>query len=120
MITENLSTLKIHKLTQAQYDRELAAGRIDATALYLTPDEGTQNDIYVQNKEPLNAKEGALWVDLDEEGNAGSGSGSGAVAGSIASDEDILELVMEMGYINPVVNNSNQVYTDNKNNVYIL
>lgn len=39
MITENLSTLKIHKLTQAQYDRELEAGNLDATALYLTPDE---------------------------------------------------------------------------------
>lgn len=39
MITENLSTLKIHKLTQAQYERELEAGRIDASALYLTPDE---------------------------------------------------------------------------------
>lgn len=39
MITENLSTLKIHKLTQAQYDRELEAGRIDPSALYLTPDE---------------------------------------------------------------------------------
>lgn len=39
MITENISTLKIHKLTQAQYDRELAAGNIDETALYLTPDE---------------------------------------------------------------------------------
>lgn len=39
MITENLSTLKIHKLTQTQYDRELEAGRIDENALYLTPDE---------------------------------------------------------------------------------
>lgn len=39
MITENVSTLKIHKLTQAQYDRELAAGTIDVTALYLTPDK---------------------------------------------------------------------------------
>ena len=39
MITENLSTLKIHKLTQAQYDRELAAGRLDENALYLTPNE---------------------------------------------------------------------------------
>lgn len=39
MITENLSTLKIHKLTQAQYDRELEAGNIDENALYLTPDE---------------------------------------------------------------------------------
>lgn len=39
MNTENLQTLKIHKLTQAQYDRELQAGNIDANALYLTPDE---------------------------------------------------------------------------------
>ena len=39
MITENLSTLKIHKLTQEQYDREFDNGRIDETALYLTPDD---------------------------------------------------------------------------------
>ena len=39
MLTENLSTLKIHKLTKAQYDRESAAGRLDENALYLTPDE---------------------------------------------------------------------------------
>ena len=39
MITENLSTLKINKLTQAQYDRALEAGNIDVNALYLTPDE---------------------------------------------------------------------------------
>lgn len=38
MITENLSTLKIHKLSQAQYERESAAGRIDENALYLVPD----------------------------------------------------------------------------------
>lgn len=39
MITENLSTLKIHKLTKEQYDRELKAGNIDETSLYLTPEE---------------------------------------------------------------------------------
>lgn len=39
MITENLSTLKIHKLTQAQYDRELALENINETELYLTPYE---------------------------------------------------------------------------------
>ena len=39
MITENLSTLKLNKLTQAQYDRELAAGTLERNALYLTPDE---------------------------------------------------------------------------------
>lgn len=41
MITQNLSTLKIHKLTQEQYNRELAAGRIDENAIYLTPDDGS-------------------------------------------------------------------------------
>lgn len=42
MITENISTLKIHKLTQEQYNRELEAGRIDESALYLTPDDGSE------------------------------------------------------------------------------
>jgi hypothetical protein len=45
LITENLSTLKIHKLTQAQYERELEAGRIDPNALYLTPDGGGNSTI---------------------------------------------------------------------------
>ena len=39
MITKDLSTLKIHKLTQEQYDREFDAGNLDETAIYLTPDE---------------------------------------------------------------------------------
>ena len=39
MITENLSTLKIHKLTQEQYDRESAAGNLDENALYLIPED---------------------------------------------------------------------------------
>lgn len=42
MITENIPTFKIHKLTQAQYDRELEAGNIDENALYLTPDNITE------------------------------------------------------------------------------
>lgn len=41
MKTENLSTLKIHQLSQKQYDREFAAGRIDENAIYLTPYEDT-------------------------------------------------------------------------------
>jgi hypothetical protein len=39
MITENLSTLKINKLSQKQFNRVKAAGSIEANALYLTPDE---------------------------------------------------------------------------------
>lgn len=37
MITENLSTLKINKLTQEQYDRELDADNLNTSELYLTP-----------------------------------------------------------------------------------
>lgn len=45
MISENLSTLKIHKLTKEQYERELAAGRVDPTAIYLTPDASEEIDL---------------------------------------------------------------------------
>ncbi|MBQ2003391.1 MAG: hypothetical protein II240_08865 [Bacteroidaceae bacterium] len=55
MITENLSTLKIHKLTQAQYDRELEAGNLDETALYLTPEEEIDLSGYT-TVEQLNTK----------------------------------------------------------------
>lgn len=39
MITENVSTLKIHKLTQEQYDRESESGTLEENAIYLTPQE---------------------------------------------------------------------------------
>lgn len=39
MITENLSTLKIYKLTQEQYDKRLEEGTLEENALYLTPEE---------------------------------------------------------------------------------
>ena len=51
MIIEDLSTLKIHKLTQEQYERELAAGRIEENALYLTPDEGVDLSDYATKDE---------------------------------------------------------------------
>lgn len=55
MNTENLSTLKIHKLTQAQYERELAAGKIDPNALYLTPDEEVDLSGYATKSEVSSA-----------------------------------------------------------------
>ena len=48
MITENLSTLKIHKLTKEQYERELAAGTLDPNAIYLTPEEEIDLSAYAQ------------------------------------------------------------------------
>lgn len=55
MKVENVSTLKIHKLTKAQYDRELEAGRIDESAVYIqdiTIDDVLSDDSTnpVQNK----------------------------------------------------------------------
>ena len=48
MFIENVSTLKIHKLTQEQYNRELAAGNIDENALYLVPDKGIDLSEYAK------------------------------------------------------------------------
>ena len=45
MKTENLSALEIHKLSQEQYDREYDAGNIDETAIYLTTDDGTEQEL---------------------------------------------------------------------------
>ena len=38
MITENISEIKIHRLTQEQFDRELLAGNIKKNEIYVTPD----------------------------------------------------------------------------------
>lgn len=53
MITNNLSTLTIHKLTQAQYDRAVANGTIDENALYLTPDEEVDLSLYMTKNNPV-------------------------------------------------------------------
>ena len=39
MITKDLSTLKINRLTQAQYEAAIAAGKINEDELYMTPDD---------------------------------------------------------------------------------
>lgn len=45
MITENLAVLKLHKLTQEQYNREFENGNLDQSALYLTPEEERIGDL---------------------------------------------------------------------------
>lgn len=45
MIIENLSTLKIHEISEEQYKREKEKGNIDPSAVYLTPyEEGVTGD----------------------------------------------------------------------------
>ena len=61
MITENLSTLKIHKLTKEQYERELANGNIDESALYLTPEDKIDFSVYA-TVEQMNGKADSVHV----------------------------------------------------------
>lgn len=67
MITKNLSTLKINKLTQGQYDRELAAGNIKEDELYLTPDEAVKQTPIIYSTTDLVAgvselAEGTIYI----------------------------------------------------------
>lgn len=40
--TQNVPNLRIHKLTQEQYNNALEAGFIEDNAIYLTPDDGAE------------------------------------------------------------------------------
>lgn len=43
MITTDLTTLKINKLTKAQYETALAAGNINENELYMTPESEAES-----------------------------------------------------------------------------
>lgn len=56
MITENVSTLKINKLTQTQYDREIESGNVEENALYLIPEVekvGELSNLKTDNKSSI-------------------------------------------------------------------
>ena len=44
MIINNIPNLKIHKLTQEQYDRARELGQLDENAFYLTPEDDNTNN----------------------------------------------------------------------------
>lgn len=79
MKTENLSTLKIHKLSQEQYDRELAAGRIDENAIYLTPDDGVDVDNIIKEVQQATSNYSyGLDFTLNDDGESYSVTGIGS------------------------------------------
>lgn len=67
MITTNLSTLKIHKLTQTQYDNAVANGTIGGNPLYLTPDE----ESYSPSAYPANGVKDGYWYYRTQVGYTG-------------------------------------------------
>lgn len=125
MIETNLSTLKIHKLTQTQYDRELAAGNIDENALYLTPDEATDLSSYA-TVEQLDAKADAAHNHDTSDITSGtlssdrlptvpiSKGGTGATtAASALTNLGITATAAELNYCDGVTSNI-QTQLDNK------
>ena len=52
MIVENVPTLRIHQLTEKQYNRELADDNLDEYAMYLTPDEDAEKIQLILNTMP--------------------------------------------------------------------
>ena len=90
MITENLSTLKIHKLTKEQYERELSTGNVDQNALYLTPYEevvSNVSEVEISDTPPTDENV-EIWVNIAEEpiGVAIYGTRAGDSTESIQSD----------------------------------
>lgn len=65
MITENLSTLKINKLTKTQYEAALAAGTINENELYMTEEANvdlTPYDEHIANTDiHVTVEEKATW-----------------------------------------------------------
>lgn len=57
MNIQNLSTLRIHQLTQEQYDREKAAGNLEANAIYLVTN--AVGDVPVKGED--------YWTEEDKE-----------------------------------------------------
>jgi hypothetical protein len=92
--TENLFNLKIHKLSQEQYDRELVAGTLDEHALYITPDENYTNNFssVLVGSETISA--------ADSEGILVIGSSDGSVAVGINNATGGIDLSTNTSTVN--------------------
>ena len=91
MITENLPTLKINKLTQAQYDAAKSAGTINENELYMTPDDGSDIDLSnlvdLSNEQTISGAK-TFSTDLTASSNLSVGgniTATGTITGSIKS-----------------------------------
>ena len=56
MITQQLQTLKINKLTQEQYDRAVEAGTLNADELYLIPEAQVDSELSLESTRPVQNK----------------------------------------------------------------
>ena len=96
MITENLPTLKIHKLTQKQYEREFKAGKLDEQALYITPDKcfsfsnEAKNILYDNSNSNLNVPN--VQEAIDKIGSSYLLLTGGTLSGALTANETIASI----------------------------
>lgn len=114
MITENLSTLKIHKLTQAQYDRELANGTLDDNALYLTPDEEIDLSGYVTTEQLDTKADKEQVLEIKDTADTTAEIVNKMVAANYYGDEGVLGYAMK-AYQDTDGNPINETYIKAKN-----
>ena len=69
MIIENLTTLKINQLTQAQYEAALAAGTVNENELYMTEIEGDVIEEIQLNGTPISPTSGVVNIDITDKVN---------------------------------------------------
>ena len=92
MKKEDLSTLKINKLTQAQYDKALQEGRINENELYLTPDNIGANGL-PENAEFKNVTINGGNLELYDYNNGINFASSGAkIYDNKANDELVFDV----------------------------
>lgn len=65
MIYDNVSLLKINKLTKAQYDREAAAGTLEENAIYLTP-SADEISTYIINGALVASENGQVQLSINK------------------------------------------------------
>lgn len=111
MITENVSTLKINKMTQAQYNRELAAGNIKNDEIYLTPIEEVGVEEVSWEFDVTPTEETADYAEVEsievyKHGNVISGTLFFRLHGGGEYDHydfNFISPYTPIGYVNPVV-----------------
>lgn len=105
MIIENIPTLKMHKLTQEQYNRERYAGNIKDDEIYLTPIEelgvrDISDDFIVASSEHFSA----INIMVKQYGNVITGYITAQINYEFSDDEELYCL------INDKYTASHQVY----------
>lgn len=66
-VLEHINGASVMILTSEEFKN--LGDNFNANVLYLEKD-GTNVDVFIQNDEPVDVEEGALWVDLDAEGTS--------------------------------------------------